>query len=119
MSALYSGAEMFIYPSFYEGFGMPVLEAMKCGLPVICSNTTSLPEVIGDCGIQINPYSDKELVEAMEKMYFDREFRDVCIRKGLERVKLFTWKKCVDIITNTIVTKVNYGKENNNNYINL
>lgn len=119
MSALYSGAEMFIYPSFYEGFGMPVLEAMKCGLPVICSNTTSLPEVIGDCGIQINPYSDKELVEAMEKMYFDREFRDGCIRKGLERVKLFTWKKCVDIITNTIVTKVNYGKENNNNYINL
>ena len=55
VSALYSAAEMFVFPSLYEGFGIPVLEAMKCGLPVICSNTSSLPEVIGDCGIQINP----------------------------------------------------------------
>ncbi len=102
MSALYSGAEMFVFPSLYEGFGIPVLEAMKCGLPVICSNTTSLPEVIGDCGIQINPYSDKELIDAMEKMYFDREFREECIKKGFERSKLFSWKKCVDVITDEI-----------------
>ena len=102
MSALYSGAEMFIYPSLYEGFGIPVLEAMKCGLPVICSNLTSLPEVIGDCGIQINPYSDEELIQAMEKMYYDRDFREKCIVKGLERAKLFTWKKCVDVIENKI-----------------
>lgn len=67
MSALYSGAEMFVCPSLYEGFGIPVLEAMKCGLPVICSNVTSLPEVIGDCGIQINPHSDEELIAALEK----------------------------------------------------
>ena len=119
MSALYSGAEMFVFPSLYEGFGIPVLEAMKCGLPVICSNTTSLPEVIGDCGIQINPYSDKALIEAMEKMYFDREFRQECIKKGLERAKLFTWKKCADIITNTITAEVDYEKENNDNFINL
>lgn len=109
MSALYSGAEMFVFPSLYEGFGIPVLEAMKCGLPVICSNTTSLPEVIGDCGIQINPYSDKQLLEAMEKMYFDREFREKCIKKGLERAKLFTWKKCVDVITNKIVEEAAGG----------
>lgn len=102
ISALYSGAEMFVYPSLYEGFGIPVLEAMKCGLPVICSNTTSLPEVIGDCGIQINPYSDEELVNAMEKMYYDRNFRAECVRKGLERAKLFTWKKCVDVIADEI-----------------
>lgn len=111
MSALYSGAEMFVFPSLYEGFGIPVLEAMKCGLPVICSNTTSLPEVIADCGIQINPYSDKELIEAMEKMYFDGEFRAECIRKGLERAKLFTWKRCANIITETIIGEVkSYGK---------
>ena len=103
MSALYSGAEMFVYPSLYEGFGIPVLEAMKCGLPVICSDTTSLPEVIGDCGIQINPCSDEELVNAMEKMYYDRDFRTECVRKGLERAKLFTWKKCVDIIEDKIL----------------
>ena len=109
MSALYSGAEMFIYPSLYEGFGIPVLEAMKCGLPVICSNLTSLPEVIGDCGIQINPYSDEELIQAMEKMYFDRDFREKCIVKGLERAKLFTWKKCVDVIENEIKKDFGYG----------
>lgn len=108
MSALYSGAEMFVYPSLYEGFGIPVLEAMKCGLPVICSDTTSLPEVIGDCGIQINPCSDEELVNAMEKMYYDRDFRAECVRKGLERAKLFTWKKCVDVITDEIKKDLGY-----------
>lgn len=102
MSALYSGAEMFIFPSLYEGFGIPVLEAMKCGLPVICSKTTSLPEVIGDCGITINPYSDAELIAAMEKMYFDRVFREECIAKALDRAKLFTWEKCVDVISDVI-----------------
>lgn len=102
VSALYSAAEMFVFPSLYEGFGIPVLEAMKCGLPVICSNTSSLPEVIGDCGIQINPYSDDEMIQAMEKMYFDRDFRAQCIEKGLERAKLFTWQKCVDVIENKI-----------------
>lgn len=110
MSALYSGAEMFVYPSLYEGFGIPVLEAMKCGLPVICSNLTSLPEVIGDCGIQINPYSDNELICAMEKMYYDRDFREECIRKGLERAKLFTWKKCVDVIESQIKKDLRYEK---------
>lgn len=103
MSALYSGAEMFLFPSLYEGFGIPVLEAMQCGLPVICSNSSSLPEVIGDCGIQINPTSDQEMISAMEKMYFDRDFREKCIEKGLERAKLFTWKKCVDVIENRII----------------
>ena len=102
MSALYSGAEMFLFPSLYEGFGMPVLEAMKCALPVICSNTTSLPEVIGDCGIQINPQSDDEMISAMEKMYFDRDFRSECIAKGLERAKQFTWGKCIDMISDVI-----------------
>ena len=108
MSALYSGAEMFVYPSLYEGFGIPVLEAMKCGLPVICSNTTSLPEVVGDCGIQINPHSDEELINAMEKMYYDRDFRAECVRKGLERAKLFTWQKCVDVITDEIKKDLGY-----------
>lgn len=102
LSALYSGAEMFLYPSLYEGFGMPVLEAMKCGVPVICSNCTSIPEVIGDCGIQIDPYSDEQMLSAMEKMYFDREFRSSCVSKGLERAKLFSWEKCGDIINNKI-----------------
>lgn len=107
MSALYSGAEVFLFPSLYEGFGMPVLEAMKCGLPVITSNVTSLPEVIGDCGIQINPDSDEEMLNALDKMYFDRGFRQSCIDKGLERAKQFTWEKCLDVIENEIKEDIN------------
>lgn len=102
MSALYSGAEMFVCPSLYEGFGIPVLEAMKCGLPVICSNVTSLPEVIEDCGIQINPHSDDELIAALEKMYYDRNFRAECIDKGLKRAELFSWEACCKVITDKI-----------------
>ncbi|MDD3436974.1 MAG: glycosyltransferase family 1 protein [Candidatus Gastranaerophilales bacterium] len=98
LPALYSGAEMFVFPSVYEGFGMPVLEAMKCGCPVICSNVTSVPEVIGDCGIQINPENDEELIKAYEKMYYDEEFRQSCIKRGLERAEQFSWEKCVDVI---------------------
>lgn len=102
ISALYSGAEMFVYPSIYEGFGMPILEAMKCGCPVICSNVTSMPEIIGDCGIQINPKNDTDLINAFKKMYFDKDFREQCRKKGLERAKNFSWKKCVETILKTI-----------------
>ena len=102
LSALYSGAEVFLFPSLYEGFGMPVLEAMQCGLPVICSNCTSIPEVIGDCGIQINPPNDEVMVSAMEKMSFDKTFHSECAQKGLERAKIFTWQKCGDIIDEKI-----------------
>lgn len=105
LAALYSGAEMFVYPSIYEGFGMPVLEAMQCGCPVITSNISSLPEVIGDCGIQIDPHSDEEMISAYEKMYFDKEFAAECSRKGLERAKMFTWKSCVDKIVEEILRK--------------
>ena len=90
----YSNALCFIYPSLYEGFGLPVLEAMQCGCPVITSNISSLPEVIGDCGIQINPKSNEELISAYEKMYFDDNFRKECSLKGLERAKQFSWEKC-------------------------
>lgn len=102
VEALYKGAEFFIHPSLYEGFGMPILEAMKCGCPVICSNTSSMPEVIGDAGITIDPVSDEQMINAFEKMYFDAEFRNECAKKGLERSKLFSWEKAADIIENTI-----------------
>ncbi|MBQ4115399.1 glycosyltransferase family 4 protein [bacterium] len=90
----YSNALCFIYPSLYEGFGLPVLEAMQCGCPVITSDRTSLPEVIGDCGIIINPESDEDMINAYEKMYFDSGFRKKCSDKGLERAKTFSWQKC-------------------------
>ena len=98
----YSNALCFIYPSLYEGFGLPVLEAMKCGCPVITSNRSSLPEVIGDCGITINPESDEDMLNALNKMYFDEGFRSQCSKKGLDRAELFSWEKCANEILDFI-----------------
>jgi len=91
---LYRGASLFVYPSFYEGFGLPVIEAMACGVPVVASNTTSLPEVVGDAGILINPYHPDELKEAMSKLLEDPGYRKQMSEKGLKRAKLFSWEKC-------------------------
>ena len=101
---LYSNALMFIYPSLYEGFGLPVLEAMKCGCPVITSNVSSLPEVIGQAGIQIDPTNDEELIEAYEKMYYDNFFRELCVERGLIRAKNFSWEKCASELLEFIKT---------------
>ncbi len=101
----YSNAMMFIYPSLYEGFGLPVLEAMKCGCPVITSSTTSLPEVIGECGITVSPENDEEMIKAFEKMYFNSDFRQECREKGLKRAENFTWEKCVSELLEFIKTK--------------
>lgn len=100
----YSNALCFIYPSLYEGFGLPVLEAMQCGCPVITSNRSSLPEVISNCGICINPESDDEMVLALEKMYYNEDFRKTCTEKGLGRVKNFSWEKCAKEILQFIIS---------------
>ena len=105
LAKYYSNALCFIYPSLYEGFGLPVLEAMQSGCPVITSNISSLPEVIGDAGIQINPSDDNEMIAAYEKMYFDENFRNNCIQKGLERAKLFSWEKCASELLEFIEEK--------------
>lgn len=102
---LYSGASFFVFPSLYEGFGLPVLEAMKCGCPVITSKTSSLPEVIGDAGIKINPESDEEMTDAMTKMYKDEFFRELCSERGMIRARNFSWEKCTNEILDFINSK--------------
>lgn len=97
---LYSMSEWFVYTSEYEGFGLPPLEAMACGCPVITSNNSSLPEVVGDAGIMIDWDSDEQHIEAYEKYYFDEKFRKQMAEKGLERSKLFSWEKAVNIMIN-------------------
>lgn len=92
---LYGEAQWFVYTSQYEGFGLPPLEAMACGCPVIVSNNSSLPEVVGDAGIMIDYDSDKQHIEAYERYYFNEEYRKEMAQKGLERSKLFSWEKCV------------------------
>ena len=107
LKTLYSASEMFVYTSLYEGFGMPVLEAMQCGCACITSNVTSIPEVIGDAGIQINPKADDEMTDAYKKMYYEEDFRNQCKMRAIERAKLFSWKKCVDIIVETMKRAIN------------
>ncbi len=100
LAPLYSGAEWFIYTSQYEGFGLPPLEAMSCGCPVITSNNSSLPEVVGDAGIMIDWDSDEQHIQAYEKYYFDSNLRKENSQKGLLRAKKFSWKNCVDQMLN-------------------
>lgn len=90
---LYNAADLFVYPSLYEGFGLPPLEAMACACPVITSNTSSLPEVVGDAGIMIDPNDVDSLTESMLKILTDNQLREEMSRKSLERAKMFSWKK--------------------------
>lgn len=90
---LYNGAGLFVFPSVREGFGFPPLEAMACGTPVITSNTTSLPEVVGEAGILVNPYSVDEIKVAIIKVLTDSTLRNDLIKRGLERAKRFTPEK--------------------------
>jgi len=96
LSPLYTGATAFVFPSLYEGFGIPPLEAMQCGTPVISSNTSSLPEVVGDAGIMVDPHDVDGLCDAILKIYKSDELRQDMSRRSLERAKLFSWERCVN-----------------------
>lgn len=89
---LYSASELFVYPSFYEGFGLPPVEAMACGVPVIASNTTSIPEIIGDNAVSVNPSDIDALSEAMLNVLQDEALKEELITKGLVRASELTWK---------------------------
>ena len=97
-AALYSGALFFVYTSQYEGFGLPPLEAMSCGTPVITSNNSSLPEVVGQAAIMIDYDDDGAHIKAYESYYYNENLRQENSKKGLERAKLFSWEKCADIM---------------------
>lgn len=90
---LYSGATAFVYPSLYEGFGFPPLEAMACGTPVVTSNVTSIPEMVGDAALMVNPYKIEEIAEAIESVVADTFLQEQLKQKGLERVKQFSWNR--------------------------
>ncbi|HEX73968.1 MAG TPA: glycosyltransferase family 4 protein [Dehalococcoidia bacterium] len=104
----YSSAALLAYPSLYEGFGFPPLEAMACGCPVVTSNTSSLPEVVGKAGIMVNPYDTDSLVEAMQQVLTDSKLRDDMVRKGLEQAKKFSWEKAAEE-TQEVYNKVANG----------
>lgn len=91
---LYNAADLFVFPSLYEGFGIPPLEAMACGTPVITSNVSSLPEVVGDAGLMVDPHDINGLKDAMKAVLQNSDLKRDMVKKGLSRSKQFTWKKC-------------------------
>lgn len=91
MPALYEGAAALIFPSFFEGFGIPLLEAMWCDCPIVCSNVTSLPELAGDAALLVDPQSPEELAEAVSRVLTDGELRRTLTERGRRQVKQFSW----------------------------
>ena len=97
---LYSNALAFVFPSLYEGFGLPVLEAMARGCPVIASNASSLPEVTGDAAILIDPHNVEQLAYEMERIITSESLQNELKQKGLEQCKKFSWDKTAEMTEN-------------------
>jgi len=98
LPALYSGAECLVFVSVYEGFGLPLLEAMACGTPVLASDVSSIPEVVGDAGILVDPLEPDEIADGMARLTGDRELHDRLSVRGLERASGFTWDRTTERI---------------------
>jgi len=90
---LYNAADMFLYPCLYAGFGIPPLESMSCGTPVITSCNSSLPEIVGDGALLVDPYQVENLTHAMKLLVEDEDLKNTLIKKGIKRAAMFNWKK--------------------------
>jgi glycosyltransferase involved in cell wall biosynthesis len=97
LPALYSGAACFVYPSYFEGFGLPILEAMQCGAPVVAGNRTSIPELVADAGLLFDPFDTSALVEALKRILDDADYRARLRAKGFLRSGEFSWKETAQL----------------------
>lgn len=104
---LISGASVFVLPSLWEGFGIPAVEAMACGTPVIVSNVSSLPEAVGDAGIVVDPYSVEQIEHAIRAIAFDQKLRMKKAKEGLQQAEKFSWEKMARILLKTLEETVN------------
>ncbi len=93
MPALYNAAELFVFPSLYEGFGLPVIEAMACGVPVVASNLSAIPEVAGEAALLVDPRDVEQLCDAMERLLRDKRLQAALRRRGLKRAQGFSWER--------------------------
>jgi glycosyltransferase involved in cell wall biosynthesis len=98
LAALYRLASVFAFPSLYEGFGLPPLEAMACGTPVVTSNMSSIPEVVGDAALLVDPYDVAAIADGLERVLGDAALRQALVARGLERVRAFSWERSVRAI---------------------
>ena len=98
LAALYSGAFAFLYPSLRESFGIPMLEAMACGTPIITGNTSAMPEIAGEGALLVDPYHPKEITEKILQLENDNQFYQQQVEYGLERSKLFSWKNSAEAL---------------------
>lgn len=98
MPALYNMAHFTIYPSLMEGFGLPILEAFRCGCPVLTSNITAMPEVAGDAAYLIDPYDTNQIAEGMIRLALDEKLCQDLKERGLERAKIFSWERTANIV---------------------
>ena len=94
MAPLYSGATVFCYPSYYEGFGLPLVEAMACGTPVVYGNNSSMPEVVADAGLGCDPSDPKDIMVQLNKICSNAELRSNLSQKSIKRARQFSWEKC-------------------------
>ena len=102
LPSYYKGAAICLQATLYEGFGLPVLEAMACGTPVVTSDITSLPEVAGNAAELVDPYSIDSIAQGLENVYFNRKYQDILIQYGLQRAASFSWDMTANIINNVI-----------------
>lgn len=102
LPSYYRGALALVFPSLYEGFGLPSLEAMACGCPVVVSNTSSLPEVCGDAAFYVNPTDVQSIVNGVREVLQNKRLRETLIENGLKRAKLFTWDHVAQKILNVL-----------------
>jgi glycosyltransferase involved in cell wall biosynthesis len=96
LAALYTSAEAFAFPSLMEGFGLPVLEAMNCGVPVVASNASAIPEVVGDAGVLADARDPEAFANALERVLSDPILRADLRHRGLERAQQFSWQRCAE-----------------------
>ena len=110
-NALLSGATAFVFPSLYEGFGFPVLEAMACGVPVLCSNTSSLPEVAGEAALLVNPLDVDDIARGLHDITTNDDLRRTLIERGYQQAQKFTWQACADVVLSVFESVLKLDKK--------
>jgi glycosyltransferase involved in cell wall biosynthesis len=116
LADFYRAADIFVFPSLYEGFGLPILEAMACGTPVICSNQASIPEVAGEAGLIFDPFSTRDISDKLHQMLMDSDQKEEYRDRGLKHVINFDWRKTALQTYHELITQVDVSTENNVNH---